>query len=159
MTIVLRIAFGFLIALSLAGCASGPSPAQQERASAMQQSQEALARCEARYPKKDSNNLVVASRCIGDAIKIRRPYMAYPDLFDADYHAMIAAAEKVQYGKMTLAEFLAERAKSQSYVVAETQRRDLLNRSVRAQETTAAAATEAASHYCTGGGMYALTCQ
>ena len=71
--------------------------------------------------------------------------MPYPDLMDQELAARMAIAEKLQAGKMTLAEANLAQAQTHSQLMAEEQYRSLSGRAVSAQEVAASAAWRASA--------------
>ncbi|MCK1401965.1 hypothetical protein IVB45_17820 [Bradyrhizobium sp. 4] len=95
--------------------------------------------CKNQFPE-GSKNYIEKNRCNAAAASVIRPFTPYPDLFDNYWAKRAVLAERLQGGKLTLAEANAEATQIQSDVAAEEQRRNLASRSVGAQESAAAAA-------------------
>ncbi|SFV19402.1 MULTISPECIES: hypothetical protein [Bradyrhizobium] len=95
--------------------------------------------CKAQFPE-GTKNMIEKNKCNATAALAIRPFTTYPDLFDKYWATRAVIAERVQAGKMTIAEANQEATQTQSDIAAEEQRRNLANRSVGAQESAAAAA-------------------
>lgn len=136
----MRIFLAIALSTSVAGCGLA---ARQERAeqiaAARAQSQAGFEECKARYPE-GSKDFIGKHRCDAEAASVLRQFATYPDLFDRYWAFRGVTAERLQAGKITLAEAREQVAENQSKIAAEEQQRNLANRSVAAQETTARAA-------------------
>jgi hypothetical protein len=129
----------------LAGCGlMARKEREEQQASAKAQSDAAMADCEVQFPK-GGKRYIEKTQCQNGAMNVIRPLMPYPDLVDQDMASRMAVAEKLQAGKLTLAEANLEQSTFHSNIVAEEQRRMLNNRSVGAQESAAAATWHASS--------------
>lgn len=141
----MRIFFIVVLSCCVAGCGLMARKEREEQAAAAKAAMEqGFADCKARYPE-GSKQYVEKNRCDADAAKAIRPFVSYPDLFDKDWAARAVIAERLQTGKMSLAEANLEATQIHSDIAAEEQRRNLANRSVGAQESAAAAAWRASS--------------
>jgi hypothetical protein len=128
------------VAVLLSACGLG---ARQEREQQMTAAKAAMAdgfeQCKAQFPD-GSKQYIEKNKCNANAALVIKPYVTYPDLFDQDWAARAVLAEKLQAGKITVAEANQEASTVHSQVASEEQRRNLANRSVGAQESAAAAA-------------------
>jgi hypothetical protein len=79
---------------------------------------------------------------VNAALAIMQPKLPYPDLLQVYMAAHLALAEDVQAGRTSLAQGNAILTQKWSELVAEEQRRMLANRTVVAQEHSAAAARD-----------------
>lgn len=100
--------------------------------------------CRKRFPEGQKTALA-RSQCIGKATEGLKGISPYPDLIDQENANRDVLAEKWQKGQMTEVEYRAQFAQMHSQMEAERQRRQMLNRSVSAQESAAAAAWQASS--------------
>lgn len=129
------------ISLLLSGCGLAARREAQERQSAVvEQVRDSVAACDQSFPKQQST-AVARARCLGEATAPIRPLVPYPDLYDQEVANRNALAEQVQAGKLSQVQYEAQFAQMHSATIAEEQRRNLSNRSVQAQEATAAAAS------------------
>ena len=117
---------------------------QEKQAAAVAQMQAGLAECRTRFPD-GSKQWVAKQQCDTAAAQVIRPYLAYPDLFDREIADRAVIAERLQAGKMTLAEANQAATAAHSQIAEDEQRRNLANRSVGAQESAAAAAWRASA--------------
>ncbi|MGB9115157.1 hypothetical protein [Bradyrhizobium sp.] len=133
------------LAATLGGCGL-VAQAQQREAyqKALAQVQAGVQICNDTYPKVQ-NTAVVRAQCIGAATDALRPLLTYPDLYDKEKADRNALAEQWQTGKITQLQYEAQFTEMHSTIVAEEQRRNLANRSVGAQESSASAAWIAAA--------------
>lgn len=128
------------VCLALAGCGLARQAERQEQMNAAKASMaQGFEDCKARFPE-GSKNYIEKDKCNAAAATVIRPFTPYPDLFDNYWAKRAVLAERLQAGKLTLAEANAEATQTQSDIAAEEQRRNLANRSVGAQESAAAAA-------------------
>lgn len=133
------------VCLTLAGCGLARQAERQEQMNAAKASMaQGFEDCKAQFPE-GSKNYIEKNKCNATAAAVIRPFTPYPDLFDNYWAKRAVLAERLQAGKLTLAEANAEATQTQSDVAAEEQRRNLANRSVGAQESAAAAAWMASS--------------
>jgi hypothetical protein len=95
--------------------------------------------CKARFPE-GSKSMIEKNKCNATAALAIRPFTTYPDLFDKYWATRAVIAERVQAGKMTVAEAKPRGDAHSVSIAIEEQRRNLANRSVGAQESAAAAA-------------------
>ena len=129
----------------LAGCGlMARKEREEQQAAAKAQSDAAMADCESKFPQ-GGKQYVERAQCINAGVAIMRPFVPFPDLLDQDMANRAAMAERLQQGKITLAEANSELAQRRSQIVAEEQRRQLSGRAVSAQESAAAAAWRASS--------------
>jgi hypothetical protein len=126
--------------LALAGCGlAAQAERQKQIAAAKATADQGYADCRARFPE-ESKQAFDRNKCSYEVAKANiRPLVNNPDLFDNDWAAKLAIAEKLQAGKLTYAEANQQATEHHSQIVAEEQRRNLSNRSVTAQESAAAA--------------------
>lgn len=137
-----RIAFSIAaLAIPLAGCGLAARAAlQKEAAGARVATEQGFADCKARFPE-GSGRYVEGNACNARAASLIRPYVPYPDLFDKDWAFRALLAERLQAGKMTLAEANQQGTQYHSQIAAEEQQRNLASRAVAAQELAADAAS------------------
>ena len=136
-----------LLGMALAGCGIAKRMEAQEQAKQLAaQSDAALADCNAKIPAPNPKTVVARVKCLNDAMAIRMP------LFGTDQDLALAymadrtmVAEKIENGKMTMAEGNAAVAEKWSQAVSESQRRRNATASVAAQQDAAAAQGSAAS--------------
>jgi hypothetical protein len=103
-----------------------------------------FANCKTHFPE-GSKQYVPKNSCDFTAAQSIRPFVPYPDLFDQDWASRAVIAERLQAGKMTVAEANQQATQMHSQIAAEEQRRSLNGRVVSAQESQAAAAWRASS--------------
>ncbi|MET4331175.1 hypothetical protein ABIB80_007034 [Bradyrhizobium sp. i1.15.2] len=101
--------------------------------------QQAFENCKVQFPE-GTKNMIEKNKCNATAALAIRPFTTYTDLFDKYCATRAVIAERVQAGKMTVAEANQEATQAQSDIAAEEQRRNLANRSVGAQESACALA-------------------
>ncbi len=142
-----------LFAMTLAGCGIAArieaEKQAKERAAQMhelvEQSKAAVADCNVNFPKGNPKIEVARVKCLNDAMIIRMPTFGTDQdlarVYLAD-RAMIA--ERIQSGKMTLAEADAALAEKWSALVSESKQRANARGSVIAQRNMAAAQQQAA---------------
>lgn len=139
---ILAVFIGFLL---LSGCGMMARREHDEQmVAALASKEQGIAACKAQFPD-GSKQYVSRNSCEIKAAQVIRPYVTYPDLFDKDWAFSAVMAERLQSGKITLAEANAQTAQNHSQVAAEEQQRNLSSRSVGAQETAAAAAWQSAA--------------
>jgi hypothetical protein len=112
---------------------------QEKQQAAIAEMQAGFAECKTRFPE-GSKQYVTKQQCDSAAAQVIRPYMTYPDLFDREQADRAVIAERLQAGKMTLAEANQQATANKSQIAEDEQRRNLAARSVGAQESSAAAA-------------------
>ena len=123
-----------------AGCGLARQQEAQAKAAALQvQHKAALQGCDEKVPSGNPKTTVARAQCINAAIGILRPLVPYPDLLDLTQAHLLAAAERVEKGQLTIAQASELIAQKNSEIAAEEQRRNLANRAVAAQEGVAAA--------------------
>lgn len=145
----MRIVLAVIAALILSGCGLYAQQKQKEAyQSAVQMAKDSLAECELQHPA-GSKKYMAKAKCQNDATALVKPFMPYPDLVDQDMANRMLFAERLEQGKITLAEANAQLMQSHSQVVAEEQRRQLSGRAVSAQESAAAAAWRSNAVTCT----------
>ena len=117
---------------------------QEKQQAAIAEMQAGFIECKTRFPE-GSKQYVAKHQCDSAAAQLIRPYMTYPDLFDREQADRAVLAERLQAGKMTLAEANQQATSNKSQIAEDEQRRNLAARSVGAQESVAAAAWRASS--------------
>ncbi len=117
---------------------------EEKQQAAIAQMQAGFAECKTRFPD-GSKQWVAKQQCETAAAQAIRPYMTYPDLFDREAADRAVIAERLQAGKMTLAEANQAATAAHSQIAEDEQRRNLANRSVGAQESAANAAWRASA--------------
>lgn len=141
----MRILIVFLTIFLLTGCgAIARRERDEQQKLAVAQMQAGFEQCRARFPD-GSKQFVAKQQCDSAAAQAIRPFLTYPDLFDRDQSERAVIAERLQAGRMTLAEANQAAAESKSKIAEDEQRRNLANRSVGAQESAAAAAWRASA--------------
>ena len=129
----------------LGGCGLIARKEREDQISAAKASmEEGFAACKTQYPE-GSKQYVAKNVCDAAAAQSMRPFVPYPDLFDQNWANRAVIAERLQAGKMTVAEANQQATQMQSQITAEEQRRSLSGRVVNAQESQAAAAWRASS--------------
>jgi hypothetical protein len=140
------------ISLMLSGCGiarpiQAEEPANQQAvqsAQLVQQSKTAMVSCDAEFPSGNPKTAVARRKCINDGFAIRLPtFGPDQDLVRAVLADSMVIAEKVQSGKMTIAEGNAAIAEKWSQAVTESQQRSKSTNSVLAQQSAAAAPQQA----------------
>ena len=136
-----------LAAVALSGCgmAARLAPDQQDSkqsvpsAQLIQQAKAAMAACDTEFPAGNPKIAVARRKCINDGFAIRLPtFGPDQDLVRGVLADSMAIAEKVQDGKMTIAEGNAAIAEKWSQAVTESQKRANTKDSVLAQQSAAA---------------------
>ncbi|MBB4362171.1 hypothetical protein GGD65_003196 [Bradyrhizobium sp. CIR18] len=117
---------------------------QEKQQAAVAEMQAGFADCKARFPD-GSKQYIAKQQCDSAAAQSIRPYLTYPDLFDREQAERAVIAERLQAGKVTLAEANQHAAAVHSQIAEDEQRRNLAARSVGAQESAAAAAWRASA--------------
>ena len=117
---------------------------QEKQQAAIAEMQAGFAECRSRFPD-GSKQYVAKQQCDTAAAQAIRPFMTYPDLFDREQADRAVIAERLQGGKITLAEANQQAAAAHSQIAEDEQRRNLASRSVGAQESAAAAAWRASA--------------
>ncbi|WP_244651850.1 hypothetical protein [Bradyrhizobium diazoefficiens] len=117
---------------------------EEKQQVATAQMQAGLAECKARFPA-EAKRYVEKTSCDYNAAQAIRPFLTYPDLFDKEWAERTLLAERLQAGKLTLAEANVQAASVHSQIAEDEQRRNLASRSVNAQEAAAAAAWKSTS--------------
>jgi hypothetical protein len=135
-----RLAPLILFCLPIAGCATGPSIAEQ-RAAIQAQLEREIADCRLAYPVAPRKNNVALARCINEANS--RHMKAHPDIGAALAATRIAIATKMDAGKISHEEGEAQIAQARAQANSELLRRETSIASVMAQEEAAAAARAA----------------
>jgi hypothetical protein len=140
--------------LALSGCGIAMQIQAQEQAKKqaavnaqlVAQSDAAKADCDVKFPPGNAKQAVVRRKCLNDAFSIRLPTLgADQDLAQAVMADAMVIAEKVQNGKMTIAEGNAAIAERWSQAVSESQQRANARNSVMAEQNAAAAQQQAAA--------------
>jgi hypothetical protein len=130
-----------VIASMLGGCGMIARHERQEAmAKAQADVQAANAQCDEQFPPGHPEHAVARAKCGMDAARPLRQFATSPDLFDNFWAHRVLIAEKVQAGKLTVAEANVQIADLQTQLTNQDQQRNLANRSVGAQETAANAA-------------------
>jgi len=120
--------------------------AQEQAKQLASQSDLAIGDCNAKLPPDNPKTVVARTKCLNDAMAIRMPLFGTDqDLAQAFMADRMMVAEKVQNGKMTMAEGNAAIAEKWSQAVSESQRRRNATLFVAAQQAAAAAQGSAAS--------------
>lgn len=133
------------LCLIVAGCGLiARKELQEKQQAAIAQMQAGFAECKTRFPD-GSKQYVAKQQCDTAAAQAIRPFVTYPDLFDREQAERAVIAERLQGGKMTLAEANQQAATVHSQIAEDEQRRNLAARSVGAQESAAAAAWRSVS--------------
>ncbi|WP_083869791.1 hypothetical protein [Bradyrhizobium sp. WSM1253] len=128
------------LCVMLGGCGlAARQEREQQQAAAAAAMQQGFENCKVQFPE-GTKNMIEKNKCNATAALAIRPFTTYTDLFDRYWATRAVIAERVQAGKMTVAEANQEATQAQSDIAAEEQRRNLANRSVGAQESAAAAA-------------------
>lgn len=140
--------------LLLAGCGIARRMEAQEQAKAqaaqnaqlIAQSKTAMADCDVQFPSGNAKQAVARRKCINDAFSIRlSTFGSDQDLARAVMADSMVIAERVQNGKMTVAEGNAAIADRWSQAVSESQQRANARNSVMAQQSAADAQSQAAA--------------
>jgi hypothetical protein len=76
---------------------------QEKQQAAIAEMQAGFAECKSRFPE-GSKPYVAKQQCDTAAVQVIRPFMTYPDLFDREHADRAVIAERLQAGKMTIAE-------------------------------------------------------
>ena len=146
----MRIIIVASLCATLGGCGYlARKDMEEKQQAAVAQMQAGYAECKARFPE-EAKQWVAKQQCETAAAQAIRPYVSYPDLFDRYQAERAVFAERLQTGKMTLAEANQAASSARSQLTEDEQRRNLANRSVGAQESAAAAAWRAAQGPDTG---------
>ena len=124
------------LCLLVAGCITAQSQQQEREAKAVAQANQIFADCDAKIPKA-KGQYVKLTNCKLAGLNVIRPLSPNPDLVDQEAALRMAIAEKVDAGKMTIAEAELAQTQGHSQIVAEEQRRSVTNRSADAQEQAA----------------------
>jgi hypothetical protein len=127
-------------ALLLAGCGLSARQQEAERVAAItQQAKTMNEACGTTYTElpKDA---IARAQCYNDADKVYRQIARYPDLIDLRIAKRMEVAERIASQKITRAQGMLELSQLQTSLVDEEQKRNLSDRSVRAQELAAVAA-------------------
>jgi hypothetical protein len=129
------------LCVALAGCGLMARKERQEQMAAAKAAMEqAFADCKAQWPEV-SKQAVERNRCYSIAAQPTRQFNTYPDIFDKVWADRAVIAERLQAGKLTVAEATQQLTQTISDATAEEQRRNLANRAVSAQEAMAVAAS------------------
>ena len=134
------------MALEVCGIAQRIHAQQQAKEQAVlneqlvEQSNIAIADCNSKFGAGNPKIQVARTQCLNDALAIRMTtFGPYQDLMQAWMADRMVVAERVQNGKMTIAEGNALIATKWSQAVAESERRRNATESVMAQQNAAAA--------------------
>ena len=137
---MLRVVAPVACAILLASCGLAARQQEAERVAAItQQVKLAVEACQATYSElpKDA---IARAQCFNDADKAYRQIARFPDLVDLRMAKRMEIAERIATEKITRAQGVLELSQLQTTLVDEEQKRNLSDRSVRAQELSAAAA-------------------
>lgn len=135
----MRVVAVLALCVMVGGCGlTARHERQEQMAAAKVTIAQGFADCKTQYPE-GSKQYVAKNKCDALAAQTIKPYVTWPDLFDKDWAARAVIAERLQAGKMTLAEANQEAAQTHSQIAAEEQQRNLASRSVAAQEAVAVA--------------------
>ena len=132
----MRVLGTFGLCLFVSGCITAHSQQQEREAQAVAQANSIFAECDAKIPKV-KGQYVKLTNCKLAGLNVIRPLSPNPDLVDQEAALRMAVAEKVDAGKMTVAEAELAQTQGHSQIVAEEQRRNVTNRSADAQELAA----------------------
>jgi hypothetical protein len=102
--------------------------------------EQGFADCKTQWPEV-TKQAVERNRCYSQAAQPLRQFNTYPDIFDKVWADRGVIAERLQAGKLTVAEATQQITQTISEATAEEQRRNLANRAVNAQEVMAVAAS------------------
>ena len=134
------------VALSCCGIGQYVPPEDQAKQQAaqgaqlIQQSKAAMAACDTEFPSGNPKIAVARRKCINDGFTIRLPtFGPDQDLVRNVLADSMVVAQKVQDGKMTIAEGNAAIAEKWSQAVTDSQKRANSKNSVLAQQSAAAA--------------------
>ena len=150
----MRVVAVLALVLLLAGCGiaqrmEAQNQAEQQaaqNAQLIEQSKAGMADCDVRFPPGNAKQAVVRRQCINDAFSIRLPtFGPDQDIARSVMADAMVIAERVQAGKMTVAEGGAAVAERWSQAVSESQQRVNARNSVMAQQNVAAAQQQAAA--------------
>jgi hypothetical protein len=134
---VARTFFAVLLAAALSGCAD--YQAQQQAAQIKGQNKAAMRDCKVRFSTITPENIVAAAQCRNAAMAITLPLLgSNQDLAQRFMAQRLAIAERVQKGKLTVAEGSAAIWQKYSEVESELQRR-IESQTAAAQQQTASA--------------------
>jgi hypothetical protein len=143
-----------LVAVPLSACGIAQRMQAQEQAKQVAahnaelaaQSATAVTDCNAKLPAGNPKTAVARMQCLNDAIMIRMStFGPDQDLAQVWLAERMVVAERIQTGKMTIAEGNAAIAEKWSQAVSESQRRHNATQSVIAQQNAAAAQQDAAA--------------
>ena len=127
-----------MLCLLVGGCMMTAQQQQQERIAQIKaESDRIFAECDTKF-KKVKGQFVNRATCMQPGLNLYRPLTPYADLLDQEIALRMAVAEKLDSGKMTIAEGDLALTQGHSQVASEEQRRNASNRSVAAQEEAAA---------------------
>lgn len=134
-----------LISIVCVGCGVSQREELAERTKALKAEYDiAIGTCVDAHKKSDPRAAVARAQCLNEASdKFMRPVTPNPDLLDLLNATRLAIAEKYAKGQISEAEAEQQFYLAKSQVVTESQKRMLANRSVKAQEISAAAAIAA----------------
>lgn len=132
-----------LLAFQLVGCAGGRDAELEQKAS--------LARsdCRKQFPFGQRKSAVDLAKCIAAADEISKDTFAHPDLVRLRNAQIIQASEKYKNGEITEADLSARIAEIEVNGRSEWEKRELTERSVKAQEAISRAATSTKTTSCT----------
>jgi hypothetical protein len=134
----MRVLGALGLCLLVANCGLMAQQQQKDRIAQIKAQQQSIfADCGERYPKV-KGQFVTRATCMQPGLELYRNLTPYPDLLDQEIALRMAVAEKLDTGKMTIAEGDLALTQGHSQIASEEQRRDASNRSVRAQESAAA---------------------
>lgn len=141
----MRIVIVAALCAALGGCGLiARKELQEKQQAAIAEMQAGFAECKARFPE-GSKHYIEKQKCDSGAAQAIRPYVTYADLFDREQAERAVIAERLQAGKITVAEANQAATAAHSQIAEDEQRRSLASRSVGAQESAAAAAWRASA--------------
>jgi hypothetical protein len=127
------------MAFTLSGCGVVSRIQYEEAVSkAKAENETKVAACLAQFPA-GSKAYVEKTQCLHQANMPLRSFNPRPDLFDTYWATRVLIAERLQAGKLTLAEADLLLAQEATKLTGEGEQRDLASRSVGAQEAAAQA--------------------
>jgi hypothetical protein len=143
-----------LTAFALTGCGIAQEAAkrtQEERVAAIKAEGDAATQsCQERFSPGIPSHAVARAKCLAEAWNILRPIAPFPDLWDLYAAHHLEIAERIQGGKLSIAQANVLLAEKRSELIGEEQRRLNARKAMVAQAVMAAASLQAAGpHSCT----------
>lgn len=138
-SLIIGCFYALTFPLGLTGCMTASQRHANEVKSLGDMYRDSVEECRYEFPEA-SKKYVEFAKCQNQSMELLRLAVPFPDLLDQEAATRLAIAEKVQSGKITLAEGNMQASQVHSQIVAEEQRRSLAGRAVSAQETAAIAA-------------------